>query len=181
MKKDLEEKTLQFTGQEFISEILEQMPEATEIFAAHGLSCAGCYVSVYETLEQGAMGHGFDEESINRLLEDLNEAARSIKLKVNINKKNPELTDKAKQKVLEFQKEQGSLGFGFKIHVEMEKNEPSYFLDFLEIPEKGDIVIESKGINLFLDKDSLKKLQNHIIDFGSNEDGEEGFKIEKNN
>lgn len=173
------EKILQFTGQEFISEILEQMPEAQEIFAAHGLSCAGCYVNTYETLEQGVLGHGFDDEATNRLLEDLNEAARSIKLKINIKLKNPELTQKAKKKVLEFQKEQKSIGFGFKVQVEQEKGEPSYFLDFLEKPDKGDVIIKTLGINLFLDKDSLKQLQNHIIDFGSNEEGEEGFKIEK--
>ncbi len=173
------EKILQFTGQEFISEILEQMPDSQEIFAAHGLSCAGCYINVYETLEQGVLGHGFDEEATNRLLNDLNEAARTIKLEANIKLKNPELTETAKQKVLEFQKEQKSEGFGFKIQVGQEKGDASYFLDFLEKPEKGDIVIETREINLFLDKDSLKKLQNHIIDFGSNEEGEEGFKIEK--
>ncbi len=172
-------KILQFTGQEFISEILEQMPEANEIFVAHGLSCAGCHVGMYETLEQGALGHGFSEEQILRLLADLNEAAKIMKLKLNTKLKNPILTKKAKQKVLEFQKEQKSLGFGFKIEVEQNGLEQSYFLDFLEKPEKGDIVIESEGINLYLDKNSLEKLQNHIIDFGSNDEGEEGFKIER--
>lgn len=176
MTKDI----LQFTGGELISEVLDQMPEAQEVFAAHGLSCAGCYINVYETVEQGVMGHGMSEENLNRLLEDLNEAAKMLELQPGKVSKNPVLTAFSKEKILEFQKEQASIGHGFKVQVEGKSGDFSYFLDFLEKPEKGDIVIESLGINLFLDQDSLKKLQNHTIDFGVNDNGDEGFKIEKN-
>ncbi len=170
---------LKFTGKELISEVLDQMPEAQEVFAAHGLACAGCHINVYETVEQGVLGHGMDDEMLRRLLQDLNDAAENLALVPGAAPKNPELTKKARDKVLEFQKAQSSEGHGFKIQVEDISGEFSYYLDFLEKPEKGDVIIESLGINLFLDKESLRLLQNYQIDYGKNDAGEEGFKIEK--
>ncbi len=169
-----------FTGKEFISEVLDKMPEAQEIFAAHGLACAGCHINIYETVEQGVLGHGMDMSDLDRLLQDLNDAAENLALlEGNSSPKNPTITPKAKEKILEFQEAQKAVGFGFKIQVDDEQGELDYFLDFLETPEKGDVVIESEGINLFLDKKSLKILQNHTIDFGENENGDIGFKIER--
>ncbi len=168
-----------FTGKEFISEIMEKMPVAQEIFAAHGLACAGCHINVYETLEQGALGHGMDSESIKRLIDDLNDAAENLAITTSNPPKNPVLTDIARQKVLEFQSLQSAEGFGFKIEVDDVEGDISYHLDFLEKPEKGDIIIETNGINLFLDKQSLRLLQNYTIDYGKNEHGEEGFKVDK--
>lgn len=172
-------KKLTFTGKEFISEVLDKMPEAQEIFAAHGLACAGCHINIYETVEQGVLGHGMDMGDLERLIQDLNDAAENMSLHDGKTPKNPVITERAKEKIIEFQKAQDSEGFGFKIQVEEEMGELDYFLDFLEKPEKGDIIIASLGINLFLDKESLKILQNHVIDFGENENGDIGFKIDK--
>ncbi len=64
-----------FSGKETIADILEKLPEAREILAAHGLRCAGCFINTYETLEQGCTGHGFSFKEFKRLLKDLNDCA----------------------------------------------------------------------------------------------------------
>ncbi len=67
-----------FTGDEVIHEIIGRMPEAQEILFAHGLGCAGCSVGAYESLRDGAANHGFSEDEIELVIDDLNEAAKDI-------------------------------------------------------------------------------------------------------
>ena len=74
----MDKKKLLFTGDELISEILKQMPEAHHILLAHGLSCVGCHINNYETLKQGCAGHGYNDEEFNYLLTDLNDAAKEL-------------------------------------------------------------------------------------------------------
>lgn len=52
-----------------VSEIIEKNPKAAEILREEGLGCAGCMLSGFETLEQGAAGHGIDADE---LVEELN-------------------------------------------------------------------------------------------------------------
>lgn len=55
-----------------VSEIVRSHPEAAEILMEEGLFCAGCPMNGFETLEQGASGHGIDEEQIDKIVEKLN-------------------------------------------------------------------------------------------------------------
>ena len=52
-----------------IGEIVKKYPQSIEILLEHGLQCIGCHVATWETLEQGAKGHGID---VDKLVEDLN-------------------------------------------------------------------------------------------------------------
>lgn len=72
---------LHFTGDEKIADIMAIHPEAAEILYAHGIGCAGCALGSFETLRQGMEGHGFDQEDLERVLTDLNEAAEDLGLK----------------------------------------------------------------------------------------------------
>lgn len=71
--------TLKFTGDEIISDILDKLPEAAEIFQAHGLGCAGCGAGAFESLRDGARAHGFEEKEVLILIEDLNDASAEMK------------------------------------------------------------------------------------------------------
>ena len=169
--------TLHFTGQEKISEILEKFPQAQEVLVAHGLNCAGCHIGAYETLEQGAMGHGFRGEQISRVIEDINELAKELKIPISgVPQKNPVLTKKAAEKIKEFQTLQKKEGQGFKIDAVENFGDFSYFLDFLEKPKKEDKVLKSRNIKLFISQESLQHLKNCKIDFVKTEEGE-GFKV----
>ena len=55
-----------------IDEAVEKIPNALMIFMGYGLSCAGCYGASIETIEQGAKSHGFDDETINMIVRDIN-------------------------------------------------------------------------------------------------------------
>lgn len=52
-----------------ITEIVQNHPSTAEVFLRHGLMCFGCPAARFENLEQGALAHGID---VDTLLEDLN-------------------------------------------------------------------------------------------------------------
>lgn len=47
-----------------IGDILKSHPEAAEILMRFGMGCVGCPSSQMETLEQAAMVHGLDLDSL---------------------------------------------------------------------------------------------------------------------
>lgn len=52
-----------------IGEVVQKYPDTIEVFLRHGLMCFGCAIARFENLEQGALAHGIDVES---LVQDLN-------------------------------------------------------------------------------------------------------------
>ncbi|MHB1294324.1 MAG: DUF1858 domain-containing protein [Anaerolineae bacterium] len=54
-----------------IGEIVQKWPETVKVFLQHGLMCIGCAAARFENLEQGAIAHGID---IDTLVKDLNAA-----------------------------------------------------------------------------------------------------------
>ena len=54
-----------------IMEIIQENPNAIEIFQKYGLGCIGCAAARFENLEAGAKVHGIDVE---KMVEDLNAA-----------------------------------------------------------------------------------------------------------
>ena len=62
-----------------IGELIMGYPESVEVLFAHGFHCIGCGLSAYETLEQGAAAHGFDEAAIGAIIAEIEEAAKKAK------------------------------------------------------------------------------------------------------
>ena len=58
-----------------IAEILHKHPECGQVMLNHGLHCVMCHASASETLEQGALAHGFTQEQVEELVKELNKAA----------------------------------------------------------------------------------------------------------
>jgi hybrid cluster-associated redox disulfide protein len=54
-----------------IGEIVHKFPQTVPVFLKHGLMCFGCAVARFENLEQGAMAHGIN---VDTMLTDLNAA-----------------------------------------------------------------------------------------------------------
>ncbi|MDF2672654.1 MAG: hypothetical protein K0R09_919 [Clostridiales bacterium] len=52
-----------------IIEIVEKYPQTVEVFQSYGMGCIGCMAARFENLEQGALAHGID---IDSLIKDLN-------------------------------------------------------------------------------------------------------------
>lgn len=54
-----------------ILEVVQQYPYTAEVFMDAGMGCLGCAAAHFENIEQGAMAHGIDVDS---LISDLNAA-----------------------------------------------------------------------------------------------------------
>jgi hybrid cluster-associated redox disulfide protein len=54
-----------------IGDVVQNHPETIEVFLKHGLMCFGCAIARFENVEQGAMAHGID---VDTLIKDLNKA-----------------------------------------------------------------------------------------------------------
>lgn len=55
-----------------IGKLLDEYPEAVEVFVKYGFHCFGCALAQYETIEQGAKAHGLNSKQLKKLLEELN-------------------------------------------------------------------------------------------------------------
>lgn len=57
-----------------ILDIVQQYPQAVEVFQKYGMGCLGCAAARFENLEAGARVHGFDPDQmcddINALIEE---------------------------------------------------------------------------------------------------------------
>ncbi len=60
------------TRQTIIADAVKINPMAPQIMFSYGLHCIGCHVSLWETIEQGCMGHGMDSKQIDKMVEELN-------------------------------------------------------------------------------------------------------------
>ena len=56
-------------------EVIKKFPKSAQIMAGYGLHCIGCHIAVSETIAEGAQAHGFDNDTLNNLIKDLNEKA----------------------------------------------------------------------------------------------------------
>lgn len=57
-----------------IGELVLNYPQSVEVLFKHGFHCIGCGLSAYETLEQGAAAHGFDDATIDEIIEEIKKA-----------------------------------------------------------------------------------------------------------
>lgn len=63
---------MKITKEMSIGDVVQKHPETAEIFMSYGLHCVGCHVAFWETIEQGAGGHGMDPETIEKMVKDAN-------------------------------------------------------------------------------------------------------------
>ncbi len=62
-----------------LGEVVEKFPESAEVMMNYGLHCIGCHVASWETIEQGALGHGMGEKEIEKMVNEMNERISSRK------------------------------------------------------------------------------------------------------
>lgn len=56
-----------------ILDLVEQNPDLVSTLTEdYGFHCVGCMAASMETLEQGALVHGMDEDQIDKMVEELN-------------------------------------------------------------------------------------------------------------
>lgn len=166
------QQTQKITKDMLIAEILAENPEKAQILAEtlmdFGIHCVGCGAAAFETLEQGVLGHGFSEEDLNNLIEQLN---KILNIKEDLEKESfkkfsLKLTPTAIKKVKEIIKQEKNknailrisiLPGGCSGHV--------YNLEIINKPIKSDLNFKQADLNISVDKNGLEFLNGTEIDF----------------
>ena len=157
-----------------IGDIIKNHPEAVEVMLSYGLHCVGCQVQFWETLEGGCLGHGFEEEKIDKLVKDINAAIKEVP-----ESKEFYATPKAAEKLKEMaEKEKKPAVLRINV-VSGGGTGIQYDLDFDE-EKKSDVRVESHGIVFVMSKDSEKLIKGGNIDYLDTSD-DKGFRISNQN
>jgi len=65
-------KQFQLSKDMIMSAIGMASPKAAELLAEYGLHCLTCFANQFDTLEQGAMVHGMDDDEIEDMITEVN-------------------------------------------------------------------------------------------------------------
>ena len=165
-----------------ISQVLELHPKAADIMQQFGLHCFGCSINVLETLEQGILGHGMPQSTLDELLNALN--SDLTQFHKDLKEKGISLSEKAALKIVEIAQMEGRKQYGIRVKIMKGGGcckSATYSMDFENAAEKGDKILGfHHGVTLFLGKDCFEKMRGSTIDYIVSYEAE-GFKIENPN
>jgi iron-sulfur cluster assembly protein len=176
MTKQQESNAQRVHRQMTIDEIFSFFPHKAQRLSQEitnaGLHCVGCSASTWETLEAGMMGHGMNNEAIERLVNRLNAL-----LDEPVDTNTISLTARAAQKFQEFTQEESKAGCGLRFGVVAAGCSGfEYSLNYSEKADADDVVYESSGIQIHVKKAMLPKLLGSVIDYVDGLHGS-GFKV----
>lgn len=156
-------------------------PVTAEIMMSYGLACVGCHISAFETIRQGAAGHGgMDDEDIEELVKEMNEAIAQREVAVQSDAPLV-ITNKAAVKISEFAADEEQEGIFLRVAVIPGGCSGfSYHLDFEHTPKDDDVVLDANGFEVRVSADSLDFLKGAILDYVDGLSGS-GFKFENPN
>jgi len=64
-----------------LGELVMEYPEAGRVLAEeYGLHCVGCMAASFDSLEQGAKIHGYDDKKISEMVKELNQVIKKKRL-----------------------------------------------------------------------------------------------------
>ncbi|MDP2625266.1 MAG: iron-sulfur cluster assembly accessory protein [Candidatus Peregrinibacteria bacterium] len=168
-----------------INEVLQVHPKAANIMQQFGLHCFGCSVNVFETLEEGILGHGMPESILGEMLEALNGDFK--KYQKDLDEKGVYLSERGAIKIVEIAQVEGHKNHGIRIKMLDSEGggcgckSAAYSMDFEKHAEEGDKILGfHHGVTLFIDKDSFEKMKGSDIDYIETYEAA-GFKIENPN
>lgn len=170
------------TKETTIGEIVEKYPQVVETLMSFGVHCVGCHVSPFESLEMGFKGHGLDDATIEEAVKKLNEIIESSpaqeKDDMDITPENTKITvtKKAAEKIKALIKQEKKKA----LRISVLPGGCSGYQYGMELDDKvaaDDITVEEHGIKIFIDKESIKKLNGSNVDYIDSLQGA-GFKID---
>ena len=171
--------TQYITKDSTIGDVVAKYPQVAPVFLKFGLHCVGCHVAVWETLEEGCMGHGMPEEDFRKLLKEANEvASKNEDDRANRDPRAPIfITEHAVDMVKTLMGKHKTQGL-LRIRV-IDSGCCSKGYDFAveDKAEEGDTVFEKDGLTVAIASDSIDYLQNATVDFVESPEGS-GFKVE---
>lgn len=163
-----------------IEEIFSRFPQKAQKLAQEitnaGLHCVGCQAATWETLEAGMLGHGYTEEQIMGLVDDLN-----VILDQETDPNTIQMTKRAAEKFKEILTEEGKADWHLRFGDQAAGCSGfEYVLDFSKAASDEDAVFNSNGIQIHVNKKMVGRLVGSEIDYveGLNHSG---FKISNPN
>lgn len=152
-----------------IGEVVQSHPEAVDVMLSRGFHCVGCHVSPYETIEQGARGHGMSEADVDDLISEINAKIQDNPVVVKpLEQQGVELTMEAAEKIKSLMQKEGKAGMGLRISVVgggCAGN--SYEMDFDNPEPQNDRIFETHGVKVFYNNlfhDQIRGTQIHYRD-----------------
>lgn len=158
-----------------IGTIIEKYPQTTEVLLSYGLQCVGCSVNPYETLEQGALGHGMEEDMMQSLLDEVNLVVTK-KASYEMNPDGITISPNAMDTLESMMEADDKVGFGLKIEATKTAAGLDYYLDLMAEPAEGEETKEWNGMRYFISPETVKLMNPSVIDYVATPGGE-GFKI----
>src|SRR3989338_5926309 len=165
-----ETKTGEFVkGGMLIGEAVAKYPEIAPVMQAYGLHCIGCHVNPYESIEQGAMGHGMPKETFDEMMQEVNNEVKKFEAErenapsmEEVQEKSGKvitLTSKAVSKVMEFMQAEDKPMGGLRVGAAPGGCSGfQYMLEFEEAPSEDDAVYEQGGLKIFINKQQMQLL-----------------------
>lgn len=189
MDKNMEQKStlkqLRISPDWTISDIFKRFPdkidELSEVLTDYGLHCVGCNANQFETIEQGCEGHGFDEEIISSMIDDLNK----VVAKESNNEGDLVITKSALSKLSGIlSRKSKELDKRIYLRINYNSGEDTccknlYTLAFEGNPHKdNDVLVDTSNddVKVVLKKSDMNNFSDLILDY---DDEQKGFKIEK--
>lgn len=147
-----------------VIDIVTLVPQAADVMATWGLHCSGCAVGGLESLEEGCKAHGYGDEDIKLLLEDIEEArisspARPLTIII---------TAPAARAIREIGIQEGKLPSetaGLSVIVD---GEGGFCMEFRDTLEEGDSIFlnaEEADVRVFASSLTLGRIGGATIDF----------------
>ena len=122
-----------------VLEIITLFPGASSVMSEYGLHCHNCHVGGVETLEEAGKIHAFDAETVDMLLDDLNEALQDMPIRP----QEITITEAAAHGILQIAKEQGHEGKGLSVVVD---ESGGFCMEFKEKPDEGERVFRNLNV-----------------------------------
>ncbi|MBI2636317.1 DUF1858 domain-containing protein [Candidatus Peregrinibacteria bacterium] len=161
-----------------ILEIVTMIPEAKSVLAEYGLHCFSCLGNETENLAEGCRVHGFSDEEISELVDDLNQMLNDLPSRP----QTLELTAEAARAVQKVAKEDaavnrrperkrngGRRGNGASIGLSVVADASGGFcMEFRQKPCDGDRTFENPeepGVRIFASPLTLRRIGGAVIDF----------------
>ncbi len=165
------------TISEIFSEFREYSGELSSVMLESGLHCFGCGASSFETLEEGCLAHGWDEEQIKKIVEELNNVLSEKEKEKEALKKisSPEkftVTDNAAKKI------KSLIGEEENVRIEVIEGMDIFDMDVSKEKEEGEVEFKEKGITFFVKEKSLDSIKGVVLDYAKDRFGE-GFKFKR--
>lgn len=161
-----------------IASVVAKYPSCIETLMSFGVHCVGCHASYDETLEQGFMGHGMTEEEVDQAVAKLNE---TVEESLSASKEFLTVTEKAASKLKELMKSHNKEDYGLRIDVIPGGCSGfSYDFDFQKQAMPDDVVVEEKGVKVFINKEHEDFFRGSILEYVDSFQGA-GFRIKNNN